>query len=339
MHIPDGVLSPEVSIVAGVAAAAAVAVSLKKLDGGLADRMVPLTGMTAAVVFAGQMVNFPIGLFGVPSVSGHLMGGVLAAALVGPWAGCVAIALVLAVQCVLFADGGILALGVNVFNMGVVGSLGGYAVYSVVRRLLGNGAGGVIAGVAVASWLSVMAAAAMFCLEFGLSHFRSADVNLSSIFTLMVTFHSAIGVGEALITAGAVGFVLNRRPDLLYADEATTRTRRAAGAAGRFVVAGMMLALATAAFLAPFASPHADGLEAVGAREFTTMLERDATVIVLGDYEVPLPVDGWERSPAWQRVSISLAGIIGTLATALVALVLGKTLRPAPATVGTSDVP
>ena len=139
MHIPDGVLGPQVCLVTGAISFAAVGYSLLRLKHDLADRTIPMTGMMAALVFAGQMVNFPIGLFGVPAASGHLMGGVLAAAILGPWAGCLAITMVLMVQCLLFADGGILALGANVFNMAVIGSWGGYAVLDVVRRMFGGG--------------------------------------------------------------------------------------------------------------------------------------------------------------------------------------------------------
>ncbi|NOX56391.1 MAG: energy-coupling factor ABC transporter permease, partial [Planctomycetes bacterium] len=139
MHIPDGVLSTEVCVATGVVSAGAVGYSLHRMKTALADRTIPLTGMMAALVFAGQMVNFPLGV--VP-VSGHLLGGVLSAAVLGPWAACVAMTMVLVVQCILFADGGLMALGANVLHMAVVGGLGGYAVYVVIRRWLGGGARG-----------------------------------------------------------------------------------------------------------------------------------------------------------------------------------------------------
>ena len=161
MHIPDGVLEPAVCAASALISLGAVGYSLHRLRDSLAEKIVPMTGMISALVFAGQMVNFPIGL----PVSGHLIGGVLAATVVGPWAGCLALTLVLIVQCVLFADGGITALGANVLHMAVIGPLGGYAVYSAVRRLLGNGDRGTVAGAVVASWLSVMAAAALVVPE------------------------------------------------------------------------------------------------------------------------------------------------------------------------------
>ena len=155
MHIPDGFLSNEVCIATSVVSLGAVAYSLHRMKDSLADRTVPLTGMMGSLIFAGQMVNFPIGL----PVSGHLMGGVLAAAVLGPWAGCVAMTMVLVAQWALFSDGGLTALGANVLHMGVVGSMGGYAVLSGIRRLLGNGRRGSVTGAVVAAWLSVMAAA------------------------------------------------------------------------------------------------------------------------------------------------------------------------------------
>ncbi len=325
MHIPDGVLSPEVCGVTGAISAAAVGYSLYKLRDSLADRTVPLTGMMAAMVFAAQMVNFPIALVGVPAYSGHLMGGVLAAAILGPWAGCLAITLVLIVQFFLFADGGMLALGANVLNMAVVGALGGYAVLATVRRWLGGGNRGTLAGVIVAAWLSVMAAASLFCLEFYLSH-RTAEFEFSNIFTLMVTFHSAIGVGEALITGGVISFVILRRPDLIDQPESSQGLVRVSRNLGRTTTVGFVVALAVAAFLAPFASSHADGLEAVGEQKFKQQTEQQQTEVVFGGYEFPLPVPNWEQSPVWQKISVSLAGLLGTSVVLVIALSFDRSL-------------
>ena len=141
MHIPDGYLSPDVCAATGALAAAAVGVSIYKLRDELADRVVPMTGMMAAVIFAGQMVNFQLVV--VP-VSGHLIGGVLAGLILGPWAGCLALTMVLVVQRFLFSDGGLLSLGANVLHMAVIGSIGGYAVASVVRRFFRNRNVGII---------------------------------------------------------------------------------------------------------------------------------------------------------------------------------------------------
>jgi cobalt/nickel transport system permease protein len=317
MHIPDGVLNTDVCLAAGVVSLGAVGYSLHQLKHSLADRAVPLTGMMSALVFAGQMVNFPIGLLGIPSVSGHLMGGVLAACVLGPWAGCLAITLVLVVQCFLFSDGGIMAMGANVLNMGVVGALGGYAVYAAVRRLLGNGPRGTIVGVVVAAWVSVMAAASLFCLEFGLSWIGSEDYSLRSMVALMVTVHSAIGVGEALITGSVVAFVLLQRPDLIYTPAATA-VPAAVGHVGRALAAGLVFAFAVAAFAAPFASEFDDGLEAVAGRLGFDRLAVER-VNLFADYDQVIP--------RWQKLSVSLSGILGTTAVFVIALVLERSLR------------
>lgn len=321
MHVADGILSPAVCAVTGAVAAGAVGYSLHRLKDSLADRTVPLTGMTAALVFAGQMVNFPLFVFGTP-VSGHLLGGVLAAALVGPWAGCLAITLVLVVQCVLFADGGLLSLGANIVNMGVIGAMGGSAVYQSVRRALGGGPVGIVVGVVVASWLSVMAAASMFCLEFRLSWPDAGD-DFGRIFSLMVSFHSAIGIGEALITGLVVSVVLQQQPSLLQ----LPATTREAWRPGRVVVAGAVCALAVAAFLAPFASSYEDGLEAVASQTFGERTAAEARVLVLEDYAIPLPFNGWKESALWEKVSVSLAGIVGTTSVLAMALGFGWVVR------------
>lgn len=319
MHIVDGVLSPEVCAMTAALSTAAVGYSLHRLKQTPVDRIVPFTGMMAAVVFAGQMVNFP--LVGT-MVSGHLMGGVLAAVILGPWAGCVALTLVLLVQCLMFSDGGLLSLGANVLHMAVIGSIGGYAVFATVRRLLGTGLRGTVAGSVMAAWLSVMAAAAVFCLEFRLS-WPSEAFDFSRIFTLMVTFHSGIGLGEALITGFAVSFVCLHRPGLIGLSEAPARGEFRWGLVG----SGLLLALAIAAFLAPFASGHPDGLEAVAERAEFMELEQAGTALLLEDYEIPALVGSWSSRPLWQVLSVSIAGIGGTLSVFLLTLLLDRLLR------------
>lgn len=305
MHIPDGVLSPEVCVATGAISAVAVGYSLHRLNDSLADRIVPMTGMVGALIFAGQMVNFPLAV--VP-VSGHLIGGVLAAALLGPWGGCIALTVVLIVQRFLFADGGLFPLGANILHMGVIGSIGGYYVYSAVRRMLGTDRRGTLIAVAVASWLSVMAAAALFCLEFRLSH-GSADFDYASIFGWMVGLHALIGLGEATISVVAINFVYSHRPDLLLAPSTPTSIR---AKIGPVVATGLVTALAIGAILAPFASSLPDGLDAVSER--------------MGFAE--LAESSWSIFPDYDAIPVSLAGIAGTLCVFLVIVVAGKTLRP-----------
>ena len=314
MHIRDGILAPEVCLVAGALSLGAITYSLRRLRFDLEDRAVPLTGMMAAIVFAGQMVNFP--LFGLP-VSGHLLGGVLAAVMLGPWAGRLAISMVLIVQAVLFSDGGLMSLGANILNMGVVGAWGGYAVYATIRRMLGNGAAATVSASVIAAWLSVLGAAALFCAEF-LCSARSAGVDPRGVLSLMVLYHSLIGVGEALITGAVLSFVLARRADLVP----TPNAPGSVGTIGRFAATGLMAALAVAAILAPFKSESPDGLDAAAQNLQFDKLEIERPALILDDYAMPVPQPVW-----WPALPVSVAGIVGTLVVFVGAIVLAGVTR------------
>jgi cobalt/nickel transport system permease protein len=312
MHIQDGTLSTPVCLAAGAISLGAVGYCLRQMRDSLADKTVPLTGMMASLIFAGQMINFPIGL----PVSGHLMGGVLAATILGPWAGCVAITLVLSVQWALFSDGGLISLGANVLHMGVIGAIGGYAVMSTVRKLLGGGFRGTIAGAVVAAWLSVLAAAAVFCAELRFS-WSSTDFEFGSLFALTVTLHTLIGIGEALITGFAVSAIFQQRPDLIYGSGVEPASPARMAEVGRFLGAGLVVALAVGAFLSPFASSMPDGLEAV-AEKFSLPTSDDPVSGFFADYD-QVPVS----ASTWESVSVSVAGIGGTLVVFALALLLG----------------
>jgi len=314
MHIRDGILGPEVCVAAAAISVGAISYSLRRLRADLDDRAVPVTGMLAALVFAGQMVNFP--LPGLP-VSGHLLGGVLAAVILGPWAGCIAVAMVLTVQAVLFSDGGLLSLGANVLNMGVIGAWGGYAVYSTVRRFLGNGNAATVTAAMLAAWSSVLAAAALFCVEFACSS-STKGFDPRVVLTLMVLYHALIGVGEALITGSILGFVLARRADLVPALLPTTSVR----AVGGFVASGLVFALAVAALLAPFKSDWPDGLDAISEKLGFARLEAERPPLLFEDYELPIPSISW-----WPHMSVSAAGVLGTLVVFAGALALAGLAR------------
>ncbi len=321
MHIRDGFLTPDVCLGTGLLAVGALAWSVRQLRNSLADRTVPLTGMTASLIFAGQMVNFALPPL---PVSGHLLGGVLAAALLGPWAGCVAISLVLIIQLALFYDGGWTVLGANIVNMGIVGTWGGYAIYTALRNLLGTERRGTLIAAFLASWLSVMAAATVFCVEFWLSH-RGQGYDFSRIFGVMVFLHCLIGIGEGLITAMVLGFVLVQRPDLLGS---RTAAPTVLSGVGRFVFAGIIAALGVASFLAPFASEHSDGLEAAAEQTGFSDLGTVTKVLLLDEYQIPALKD-------YPGLSTAVAGIIGTLvvlaaAWAIVALVKQSRMRGSP---------
>src|SRR5208337_5808 len=289
MHIPDAVLDPRVAALAGVMGAAGLFYGLKSVEGRLKERTTSLMGMMSAFIFAAQMVNFPVG----PGVSGHLLGGVLASLMLGPWAGAVVIAAVLIVQCFLFGDGGVTALGANFLNMGLIGAVFGHAIYAPIRRLLG-GQRGVLIGSMIAAWFTVLLAAGACSLELSASGRRG---DFLRILSWMALVHAAIGLAEAVITGLVVRFVLLTRPELIDAepaaemiaegDNASARDRRLLPAA----LAGLGVALAVAVFLSPWASELPDGLEFVGEKTGIWGNASDSSFIPapLADYQIPLP--------------------------------------------------
>lgn len=210
MHVPDGFIDVPVSIGAGVVAAGAVAISLRGARRELDERAAPLAGLVAAFVFAVQMLNFPV----AGGTSGHLLGAVLAAVLVGPYTGALCIAVVLLVQGVFFADGGLTALGVNIVDMSVVGMLVGWGAFLLLRRVLPKSRVGVMVASGLAAFVSVPAAATGFVAFWALG--GTADIPLTTVFTAMFSVHVLIGIGEGIITAAVVGSVLAVRPDLVH---------------------------------------------------------------------------------------------------------------------------
>ena len=209
MHIPDGFMNAGTSLGAGAAAAGGLSLVARKAADSLEDKEVPLTGLVAAFVFAAQMINFPV----ATGTSGHLIGGVLAAVLVGPWAGALCIAVVLLVQA-LFADGGLTALGLNIVNMSFLGALGGYALFLGLKRIMARSAGSLALAAGIAAGLSVILASGGFAIEYAIGGAGGASV--TTVAWAMIGVHTLIGVGEGVITAGAVGMVLSVRPDLVH---------------------------------------------------------------------------------------------------------------------------
>jgi len=207
MHIPDGFLSTPVWVAAGAVSAAAVAVGVARVGKNMEEKQVPLMGVVGAFIFAAQMVNFPI----ASGTSGHLGGGVLAALLLGPWAGTLIMTAILIVQAFLFQDGGITALGANVLNMGVLGSLLGFAVYRFLRRLLAGTRGALISAF-ITAWLIVVLSASLAAVEIALS----GTVPLRLALPAMAGIHALIGIVEGLITAAALAFLLRVRRDLVH---------------------------------------------------------------------------------------------------------------------------
>jgi cobalt/nickel transport system permease protein len=209
LHAPDGFLSVPIALLMWGLTIVALAISTRRVGAmGEAAPTPVLLGVTAAFIFAAQMFNFQV----AGGTSGHLLGGVLAAVLVGPWAATIVMACVIGVQALVFQDGGLLALGANIFNMGVIGTLGGYAVYAALARLFGHGDRGRIGAVGIAAWTSVVLGAAAISLQLA----ASDSIPLGVVLPVMVAVHIPIGIGEALISMAAVTFVAATRSDLLY---------------------------------------------------------------------------------------------------------------------------
>ena len=211
----DGILNAPTSVACGVIAAGGLALCARKARGELDERTVPLAGLVAAFIFAVQMVNFPI----LPGVSGHLMGGALAAILVGPYTGALCIAIVLVVQSLLFADGGVSALGANITNMALVGVAAGYGTAVALAAVLRAGHGGLSRGRLgavgfVSAVVGTVCAALCFVVQYAVGGASSAA--LGSVAAYMSGTHLLIGVGEGIITAMTVLAVARVRPDLVY---------------------------------------------------------------------------------------------------------------------------
>jgi cobalt/nickel transport system permease protein len=210
MHVPDGFLDAPTSVATSVVAVAAVAVSLRAARRELDDRTAPMAGLVATFVFAAQMINFPVGA----GTSGHLMGGALAAVLVGPWTAVLCLAVVLLVQALLMADGGITALGTNITLIGIVTVVVGWAVFVVLRRVLPRRLDLVAPAAAVGALVSVPVAALVFTGLFAVG--GNAPVDLTAVATAMLGWHTVIGIGEAVVTGLVVASVVAARPDLVH---------------------------------------------------------------------------------------------------------------------------
>jgi cobalt/nickel transport system permease protein len=314
MHIPNAVLDPRVAAATGLLGAVSLMYGLRAIERRHGERAVVLMGTMSAFVFAAQMVNFPLGPFG--GVTGHLLGGTLAAVMLGPWAGAVVIAAVLIVQCFLFGDGGLTALGANFVNMGLIGSVFGYAIYAPIRRAIG-GNRGILIGAMTASWFSVLLAAGAFSVELAAG---GSQQSFFRVMGWMALVHAGIGVGEALITGLVLQFVLKTRPDLIYQPERLPEGPERILGWMQVGVAGLGIALAVAIFLAPFKWDAPDGLEFVGTKKVAFIKEDPPSPIPtpIPDYALPVPALA-ERSP---RLATAGAGAVGTLAVFGLSLVV-----------------
>lgn len=327
MHVPDGFLDVPTSLATGAVAAAAVSLALRRARGELDERTAPLAGLTAAFVFAVQMINFPVGL----GTSGHLMGGALAAVLVGPWTGLLCLSVVLLVQALLFADGGLTALGTNVTLIGITTVVAGWLVTRAVLALLPRRPASVVPASAIGALVSVPVAAAVFVALFAVG--GEAAVPIAGLTASMLGWHLLIGAGEAVITALTLSAVVSVRPDLVHAarglrpplrltrPDGSTVVVGGAAAPGRDVrgllVGGGLVALVVAGGVSFVASGLPDGLEYVAADEgfLHTAREHALGAWMLADYGA---VGG---------IPVGVAGALGVAVVATVGTVLVRGTR------------
>jgi len=304
MHIPDGFLSTPVALLLWLVAIVAVAYALRRVNRDLDERKVPLMGVMAATIFAGQMLNFSV----TGGTSGHLLGAALAVIVLGPWAAILVLTCVVGTQALLFQDGGLLALGANIVNMALVGVAVAYAAYWAFRRLTAGKTWSVVVGGFVAGWLSIVIAALLAALQLAASGTSPANVAVPA----MGGIHMLIGVGEGLITAGALALLLAARRDLLVAGQV-----QAANNKGLWV--GGMLVAILLAVLSPYASAHPDGLEWVAEQRGFIDTARSAPFSIIPDYVFP--------GISNERVATIVAGIVGLVIVFVVMLLVTASRR------------
>ncbi len=308
MHIPDGFLSFPVAIVLWIISIIVVGYSLKRVSKDIGERKVPLMGVLAAAIFAGQMLNFAV----AGGTSGHLMGAAIATILLGPWAAILVMTSVVSVQALIFQDGGLLALGANIFNMGVIGVAVSYAVYTTIRKLAGAKPWGIFVGGFLAAWLSIFIASLAAALELAFSGTSPANIAVPA----MAGIHAIIGVGEGLITLGVLAFIYSARRDLLDTGQTQTVGGWAVWVTG-FAIA-LVLAVAS-----PLASSHPDGLEWVAERKGFLDTAQGPLYKIIPDYVLP----GVHN----QALATILAGILGVMIVFVVAAGVAYARRNRPA--------
>lgn len=297
MHIPDGMLNLPVALASWLIAVLILSAAIRRTHGELGERQIPLMGIMAAFIFAAQMINFPV----AGGTSGHLLGGALAAVALGPWAGMLVMTSVIAVQGLLFQDGGLVVMGANILNMGLLTAAVGYGLYRTVSGAPKRWRLAVAGG---AAWFSVMAAALATALQLWLS----GAARLDMVVPAMLAVHALIGIGEALITVAALSFILRTRPDLIEPHAGQARGGRG------WIAAGLLIILAVIV-LAPLAAADPDGLERVAIDLGFAGTAREAPYQIFPDYTLPFLGDA--------SLSTIMAGIAGAvLAAAMIAAIV-----------------
>lgn len=290
LHIPDGFLSITVSFLAWVISIFMIGYALRITGKGLDERQVPMMGILAAAIFAGQMINFAV----AGGTSGHLMGAALATILMGPWAAILIMTSVVSIQALIFQDGGLLVLGANIFNMAIVGVAVAHMVYTSMKKFVGDSKKGILLGGFSAGWLSVLLAALSVALQLVISGTSPPKVAIPA----MAGVHLLIGIGEGLITVGALAFLLSVRPDLFRPGRNHVNRSRSIWVVGFILTAVLVLA-------APLASTRPDGLEWAASQAGFIEKVRSPIYELIPDYLLP----GVEN----EALATILAGTLGVL--------------------------
>jgi cobalt/nickel transport system permease protein len=290
MHIPDGFLSLGVSIFFWLVSIIVIGLALKNFNKELNDKKIPLMGILAAAIFAGQMLNFSV----TGGTSGHLLGAALATILVGPWSAVIVMTAVVSTQAIIFQDGGILALGGNLFNMAIAGVAVSYGFYQLIQRFSRGKTWGIFGGSIVAAWASIFIAALSAAIMLALSGTSPANIAIPA----MAVIHAIIGIGEALITFGAISFLVATRKDL-FTSAGESRTT------SKSMLAGGVLFTLALVILSPLASSHPDGLEWVAEQNGFLSAAKSSLYQLIPDYVLPGFTDA--------RLATIAAGLIGAI--------------------------
>lgn len=300
LHIPDGFLSFVVSAICWAISVLILSIAISRTNKSLGEKQVPLMGVMAAFIFAAQMINFPV----AGGTSGHLLGGALAAIVLGPWAAMLVMTAVIAVQSLLFQDGGLLVMGANILNMGILTSVIGYGLY---RAVLGKPQRVKLAVAGLAAWLSVMTGALATALQLWLS----GTSHLQTVTLAMLGVHALIGMGEALITVAALAFILRTRPGLIGEGSVSGRGGRG------WILAGVLISLIVV-LLSPLASVNPDGLNRV-AMDLGFIGSTQSRGGPLAGYSVPFLAD--------TSMAKIAAGAIGVLVVLGITFIAGRSLQ------------
>jgi cobalt/nickel transport system permease protein len=301
LHIPDGFLTILISLIFWVATIIIVGVAIQKTNQSLGEKQIPLMGVMAAFIFAAQMLNFPV----AGGTSGHFLGGTLAAIVLGPWAGILVMTAVVGVQALLFQDGGLLVMGANIFNMGIITAVIGFGLY---RMVIHRAKGARLAIAGIGAWIATMTAALITSLQLWLS----GTTRLEIVIPAMLGVHALIGIGEALITVAALTFITQTRPDLVESGKSAVDGGRG------WIIAGILVTL-LAVFISPLASGNPDGLERVAENLGFLETGVSAPFQILPDYSIPFLGD--------TAISTILAGIVGAIVVLGLLILMGRNLR------------